>query len=243
METAYKGIEIRAAGNIHAEMASRLVSTVPSGTVVLELASGNGALAARLIDRGFSMICTDGDPAKFELDEPKCFEVDYNTAFAETITEEIGPGPYPVIVAVEVIEHLENPAAFLRECAQLLAPDGRLIVTSPNLQSAATRVRIFTRGMPAWFSPEEARGEHHVTPLLSWFMVEHARSAALEVADEWCTDPKIVTTWADGWKTKLLYSPWVLRYMERFWGAEGGDIRSFELRHGDTRESARYWDR
>jgi len=74
-------------------------------------------------------------------------------------------------------------------------------------------------------------------------MVEHAHTAGLEVTDEWCTDSNIVTTWAYGWKTKLLYSRSMQRFMEKHWGADGGDVRSFELRHGDTEGTARYWDR
>lgn len=36
------------------------------------------------------------------------------------------------IVTTEVIEHLKDPQRFLRELRRVLAPDGRLVLTSPN---------------------------------------------------------------------------------------------------------------
>jgi ubiquinone/menaquinone biosynthesis C-methylase UbiE len=37
-----------------------------------------------------------------------------------------------VVVSFETIEHVDNPAAFLRECARVLVPEGMFIVSSPN---------------------------------------------------------------------------------------------------------------
>jgi len=39
---------------------------------------------------------------------------------------------FDTIFAFEVIEHLESPAAFLRELVAHLKPDGRLVMTTPN---------------------------------------------------------------------------------------------------------------
>jgi SAM-dependent methyltransferase len=41
-------------------------------------------------------------------------------------------GRYQLVVAGEVVEHVPNADAFLRGCATLLAPGGRLCVTVPN---------------------------------------------------------------------------------------------------------------
>ncbi len=37
-----------------------------------------------------------------------------------------------LVVSFETIEHVDDPAAFLRECARVLVPDGMLIVSTPN---------------------------------------------------------------------------------------------------------------
>ena len=37
-----------------------------------------------------------------------------------------------VVVSFETIEHIPSPEAFVRECARLLRPGGRLVISSPN---------------------------------------------------------------------------------------------------------------
>lgn len=39
---------------------------------------------------------------------------------------------FDTIIAGEIVEHLENPAALLRGCHHALKDDGRLLVTTPN---------------------------------------------------------------------------------------------------------------
>jgi SAM-dependent methyltransferase len=49
-------------------------------------------------------------------------------------------GPYDVIVAWHVIEHLTDPCQFLREAFDLLAPGGTLALRTPNLSSAVAKL-------------------------------------------------------------------------------------------------------
>lgn len=44
----------------------------------------------------------------------------------------VAPESFDLVVAFEVIEHLADYRAFLKECARVLAPEGLLIVSSPN---------------------------------------------------------------------------------------------------------------
>jgi hypothetical protein len=51
----------------------------------------------------------------------------------ETISlAEVGGKPFDVILAGEIIEHVENPGLFLRSCLPLIAKDGILIITTIN---------------------------------------------------------------------------------------------------------------
>ena len=47
---------------------------------------------------------------------------------------------FDCIVAGELIEHLENPEAFLEECNRMLKEKGRLILTTPNRKSLVNRI-------------------------------------------------------------------------------------------------------
>ena len=53
---------------------------------------------------------------------------------------------FDVVVSMEGIEHFENQVCFLRECARVLKPGGRLILTTPNVMHLSSRVAGFLTG-------------------------------------------------------------------------------------------------
>lgn len=81
------------------------------------------------------------------------------TAGAETAAAE-GPtalGPFDLVIAGEVIEHLSNPAAMLQGIKPLLAPDGELVVTVPSAYCAfrfASYAASGVRGNPEPVHPD-----------------------------------------------------------------------------------------
>lgn len=46
--------------------------------------------------------------------------------------EALGLNPAPVVIAGELIEHLANPGGFLTAARSLVAPGGKLVITTPN---------------------------------------------------------------------------------------------------------------
>jgi SAM-dependent methyltransferase len=55
-------------------------------------------------------------------------------------------GSFDALVTMEGIEHFENQTGFLRECARVLKPGGRLILTTPNILHLSSRVAGFLTG-------------------------------------------------------------------------------------------------
>lgn len=55
-------------------------------------------------------------------------------------------GSFDVILSTEVIEHLENPRAVVREWWRLLKPGGRLVMTTPNNQSLRSLLSLLVNG-------------------------------------------------------------------------------------------------
>jgi len=53
---------------------------------------------------------------------------------------------FDVLLSMEGIEHFENQTGFLRECARVLKPGGRLILTTPNVMHLSSRVSGFLTG-------------------------------------------------------------------------------------------------
>ena len=50
-------------------------------------------------------------------------------------TEVLPNGLYDAVVAGEILEHLERPVDFLRECFRLVSPGGSIVLSTPNPHS------------------------------------------------------------------------------------------------------------
>lgn len=67
------------------------------------------------------------------------------------------------VLLVEVIEHLEAPWTALRKAARLVAPGGRIVVSTPNLATLRNRLELGLRGRLTSFRPDH---EPHISPAL-----------------------------------------------------------------------------
>jgi SAM-dependent methyltransferase len=124
-------------------------------------------MAARLVDNGFDRVdIVERDPHVFGEPETENLLAsphpvpDLNTAFADELS-----GPYEVIVASEVVEHLENPLAFVRETAKLVSPGGYLLLTTPNVANWVGRVRFLLFGELRWFDHDGYTRLRHLSPV------------------------------------------------------------------------------
>lgn len=73
-------------------------------------------------------------------------------------------GAVDVAAAVEVIEHLENPRALMRELTRVTRPGGWVVVTTPNQLSALSLVTLIAKGRFSAF--QERDYPAHRTALL-----------------------------------------------------------------------------
>jgi 2-polyprenyl-3-methyl-5-hydroxy-6-metoxy-1,4-benzoquinol methylase len=71
---------------------------------------------------------------------------------------------FDVVVAPEVIEHLENPRFMMREIFRILRPGGAAIVTTPNNESWRSLIALLVRGHFTEFG--ESGYPAHITALV-----------------------------------------------------------------------------
>jgi SAM-dependent methyltransferase len=118
---------------------------------------------------------------------PRTFEVEGLECLA---TGPDGRLPFPdasvdAAVSIEVIEHVEDPFAFLREIARIVKPGGRVIVSTPNVLSLSSRVRTLLWGFPELFDPlplsdaDPKRLGGHIQPMTPYFLAYAALRAGL----------------------------------------------------------------
>jgi 2-polyprenyl-3-methyl-5-hydroxy-6-metoxy-1,4-benzoquinol methylase len=139
---------------------------VITGTVrprgrALDLGAGPGAMGERLNTLGFEVLSVDRDSGAYQGKQPFLTQ-DLNDAH---FAQPIGPASFDLIVAVEVIEHVESPINFLRNIAQLLAPGGRAVITTPNVDSLPARLRFLFGGTIRMM--DEFSDPTHISPIFS----------------------------------------------------------------------------
>jgi SAM-dependent methyltransferase len=142
---------VQASDGTHAAVLE-LVGARPAAGRLLDAPCGSGVVGAAAAALGFEVSGVDLELHP-ELRLPRAAltlgDLDRGLPFPDA--------HFAVAVSVEGIEHLERPRAFVRELARVLAPGGRLILSTPNVLSVTSRWRWLTRGYHRFFTPD-ARG-------------------------------------------------------------------------------------
>lgn len=101
------------------------------GKTALDVGCGAGLLAEPLARLGATVTAIDPAAeliaAAREHAAGQGLAIDYRAAAVEDLT-----GTFDLITAMEVIEHTADPQRFLDDVAKRLAPDGLLILSTPN---------------------------------------------------------------------------------------------------------------
>jgi SAM-dependent methyltransferase len=77
---------------------------------------------------------------------------------------------FDTIVAGEIIEHIENPSFFIKECKKMLKKKGRLILTTPNA------VGLQYLKNPSWCIENYSAPEHiscFTLPMIRGLLIKH----------------------------------------------------------------------
>ncbi|MDP9174621.1 MAG: class I SAM-dependent methyltransferase [Planctomycetota bacterium] len=152
---------MRCAPGIHQIVATMLQGLQIVRGPVLDLGSGSGALLARLGDEGFTDLnAVELNAQKFGLAGVVPIAIDLNSRFAASFSRR-----FSLITCVEIIEHLDSPRNFLTEVRELLADDGLLLLTTPNVADWMGRIRFLLTGTLRYFDDAQYRFNHHVSPL------------------------------------------------------------------------------
>ncbi len=132
-----------------------LMSELPRGRL-LECAAGEGGMSLRLKSLGFDVVACDVDPQKFHAAGVRFCQADISRELP------FASGSFDYVTCLESIEHLENQFHFLRECARVLRPGGKILITTPNIAGLASRVKFLFTG---FFSlVREPLNEFHSLP-------------------------------------------------------------------------------
>lgn len=142
-----------------------LVADLGRHAEILDIATGRGYMIPQLEASGFkNFTCVDLDERNFAL-EPSRYRftrADFNEPlpFADSA--------FDLVITSETIEHVENPRAFLRELRRVLRPNGRLVLTTPNVVNLSSRLRFLLQAMLDGHLNSDYRVAGHITILPDW---------------------------------------------------------------------------
>lgn len=112
------------------------------GKTALDVGCGAGLLAEPLARLGANVTAIDAAPELVETAKAHAagqgLAIDYRAMAVEALD-----GRFDLVTAMEVIEHVVDPAAFLKSLAARLASGGLLILSTPN-RTAASRFLMIT---------------------------------------------------------------------------------------------------
>jgi 2-polyprenyl-6-hydroxyphenyl methylase/3-demethylubiquinone-9 3-methyltransferase len=114
------------------------------GKTALDVGCGAGLLAEPLARLGAKVTGIDASSEVIAVARQHAssmgLEIDYRVGDVQALE-----GQFDLITSMEVIEHVADPGAFVKALAKRLAPDGLLVMSTPNA-TALSRLMMITVG-------------------------------------------------------------------------------------------------
>ena len=118
------------------------IGRVPANSKVLDLGLADGSIAAMLKDMGCGVWGVEIDQAAAEVAGAVCEEVVVADLNDMDLAERFGGQRFDVILMLDVLEHLSDPAAVLRRAKSVLAEGGWGIISLPNVAHLSLRLAL-----------------------------------------------------------------------------------------------------
>jgi 2-polyprenyl-3-methyl-5-hydroxy-6-metoxy-1,4-benzoquinol methylase len=118
----------------------RLLALVGRAGRVLDVGCSSGYLAERLQARGNVVVGIDVDEQAAGHARRFCESV--HVGDVETMDLPFERASFDAVLCGDVVEHLRDPERFLERIRPLLKPDGRLVLSTPNIANWAMRLSL-----------------------------------------------------------------------------------------------------
>lgn len=154
---------------------------VDRAAAILDIATGKGYLVKMLEQVGFNNIhAADIHPDQFAFDPDQ---------YHLTRVDANQPLPYAdesfdVVITSETVEHLANPLQFIHEITRILKPNGRLILSTPNVQTIFSRIYYLFTGRLAGHTRLDYQIAGHIAVLPDWLIERFTQQAGLQLKDK-----------------------------------------------------------
>ncbi len=169
---------------IAAEFGRDLTTPKPfAGLRILDIGCGGGLLSEPMARLGATVIGADAAAGNIPVAqlhaEQSGLEIDYRHCAAEDLAA--AGEQFDVVIAMEIIEHVENPQAFVRTCASLMKTGGLMLCSTLNRNPKSYLVAIIgAEWVMRWLPKGTHEWSKFITPDELYKLIEEA---ALEPMD------------------------------------------------------------
>lgn len=109
---------------------------------VLEVGCSTGYMSRELRGRGCSVTGIEVDPIAAEKSRAYCHKVYVLDLNSPNWTADLPESGFDVVLLGDVLEHLIAPDAALQHLRKVLSPEGKLVISLPNVVHWVTRLEI-----------------------------------------------------------------------------------------------------
>lgn len=177
----YGGLPILAdSAEVHTRALDLLQRYTDPDAAVLDVGAGAGAFCKRLLDHGYNAVeAIELRAATFRVNDVPVHPWDLNEPWGDRLA-----GRFDALAALEIIEHLENPWEFGRQCAAALRPGGIAIISMPNIQSSRSRLQFLLNAEFRFFSEKDYQQIGHITSLTARQIAWVCERAGLDLLEQ-----------------------------------------------------------
>lgn len=150
------------------------------GRRALDVGCGAGLLAEPLARLGATVTGIDAAPEVISVARDHASAAGLDIDYRVGAVEEVG-GQFDLVTCMEVIEHVADPAAFLKALAARLAPEGLLVMSTPNA-TGFSKLMMITIGEGVGHIPKGTHDfDKFITPIRMKSLLMDAGLTCLDV--------------------------------------------------------------
>ena len=154
----------RAWEGLHQAALQVLTKHVPPPRDVWDIGCGEGAFSKLVLEAGYHVHAVDGDIQQCRVSGVPCDSLDLNDVAQVEYFIRAQGGRADVTVALEIIEHLRNPWAFIQFCADMTKPGGHILLSTPHIESIYSRLLFLRTGQFLMFQ-DYRKPFGHINPM------------------------------------------------------------------------------
>lgn len=121
---------------------NRISQIIPENVKVLDIGAGNGLLACLLMEKRNNIIIDGIEPDPYAAKIAGKYYRHFYCGIAQEFKDMILRENYDFIILADVIEHINDPLALLRDLCSGISKKTRLIISVPNIAFGAVRMAL-----------------------------------------------------------------------------------------------------